>query len=320
MPRDFGGILREHRMVREDAGVFDLSHMGRLVLKGPGIVSTFQKLFTRRLEHLQPGIARYGFLCDSGGGCIDDIIVYLRSEQECWLVVNAANRETVVSWIREHLPRESLQDRTDESALLAIQGPNAGEWFDRLGLPLLPGDPFHSTWESSTMVATTGYTGEAGGECWTTIERARDVFEQALQEGLEPCGLGARDTLRLEKGYPLHGHELNEEIDPITAGLEIFVDDHDFIGRDALQRINQMQSRPRILGVKTDSRRSPRQDQVVRDDDNRVGTITSGRYSPTLETGIGLCLFDEQVLAGDSVSIQQRNQSIPATVETPPFV
>jgi len=171
------------------------------------------------------------------------------------------------------------------------------------------------------MVASTGYTGEAGGECWTKISRARDIFEQALQKGLQPCGLGARDTLRLEKGYPLHGHELSREIDPLTANLGAFVDDHEFLGRDALRQIKQEKSRRQILGVKTESRRSPRQGQPVRDgDDMQVGTITSGRYSPTLEIGIGLCLFDGGVQNGDSVTIEQRNESIPAMVEQPPFV
>lgn len=322
MPRDFGGIVEEHHTVRAQAGIFDLSHMARLIVRGEKLRKKLQSIFTRSVEDMNPGQARYGFLCDKDGGCIDDIIIYLRHSDECWLVANAGNRNAVIDWLRKQFDSLSVEDRTLETALLAIQGPSAPKWFEILGLPDLPGQPFRAKWNDQTMVATTGYTGESGGECWTPVKRGREIFREALDRGLTPCGLGARDTLRLEKGYPLHGHDLSREIDPVTAGLEFFIDwNHEFIGRERLREIRDHGHEQSITPVLTSSRRSPREGQKIRDEQEReIGTITSGRYSPELEQGIGLALLDSNCEPGQHVEIEMRNDWISATIETLPFL
>jgi len=321
MPRDFGGIIEEHNTVRSRAGVFDLSHMGRLVLRGTDVASQFQQTFSRNVVETDRGQALYGFLCDEDGGCIDDIIAYVRSDNELWLVVNAGNREEVVSWLTDKCSGLDLEDRTEKSVLLAIQGPDAPAWFDRLEIPSLPDKPFRADWSSDTMVASTGYTGEDGGEIWLPVPEGQDVFHRALEEDLTPCGLGARDTLRLEMGYPLHGHELSRDIDPVTANLEVFVDwDHEFLGRESLETKRNRGAHQTIRGVILDSRRSPDEGAAILNNDDPVGRVTSGRFSPTLEVGIGMGLIDRDCSIDVPLDIMIRDRPYEVDQITPPFI
>ncbi len=321
MPRDFGGIIREHRSVRESVGVFDLSHMGRFVVRGEDAATQLSRLFTRDLDDVEPGRALYGFFCREDGGCIDDDILYLRSPREVWMVVNAANRQPVLEWLRKHL-EGTVEDRTTSTVLLAVQGPEAPRALRELGVEPFPERPFRTAWSGETLHATTGYTGEAGGELWLPRGDGIQLFERIKERDLTLCGLGARDTLRLEKAYPLHGHELSLEIDPITAGLERFVDwDHEFTGRGALRKRSRDGPERRLAGLATEGRRSPRRNQPVRDPDGaEIGQVTSGRFSPTLEHGIGLALVDGQFPEDRDVEVKIRDRWHRVRQVEPPFV
>lgn len=321
MPRDFGGIVREHRDVRNDFGVFDLSHMGRLVLSGSGSQDEIDQLFTRTVPDADPGQALYGFFCDEQGGCLDDAILYRKSPDETWMIVNAANRERIVDWIESHVSSH-LDDRTFDTALFALQGPNARARIDNLNLPELPDIPFRTNWQEQTMIASTGYTGEDGGEVWLDNESAKNLFEEIVDRGHTLCGLGARDTLRLEKGYPLHGHELSKEIDPVTAGFEQFIDwDSDFIGRDSLKTIRDNGPVKNITGIVTEGRRSPREGYPLRiDEQNEIGTITSGGFSPILNCGIGMAMISADVPGDAPLEMKVRGEWETVTQQQPPFV
>jgi aminomethyltransferase len=321
MPRDFGGIIEEHEAVRSDAGLFDLSHMGRIVVEGQNASERIGELFTRDVTSADPGQALYGFVCDENGGCIDDVIAYVRSPDEIWMVVNAGNRSEVVEWFQSRLLDVQLTDRTADSVLLAIQGPEAPDWFERLSLPACPSTPFRADWDGNTMVASTGYTGEDGGEAWVSIEEGRRIFRSALEDGLTPCGLGARDTLRLEMGYPLHGHELSREIDPVTANLGVFIDwDHEFVGRESLREKQEHGTDRVVRGLELSTRRSPVDGASVRAGDRTVGEITSGRYSPTLETGIGMAVVDADCSMDEVVETKIRDDWFEAKQLKPPFL
>lgn len=321
MPRDFGGIVDEHITVREDCGVFDLSHMGRLILTGADAANDADELFTRSFEEAEPGQALYGFFCNPEGGCLDDAILYYKSDTEIWMVVNAANRLTIVDWIESHVDSD-LEDRTTESVLLAVQGPNAPEVLDGLETPAMPDTPFRTNWNGTAMVATTGYTGEPGGELWLDVETGQSVFEQLIEDERRPCGLGARDTLRLEQGFPLHGHELSEEIDPVTAGLGHFIDwDHPFVGREALESIRNGGPDETITGIMTQGRMSPREGYPVRTEDGTdIGVVTSGGFSPILERGIGMVKIDASTPEDASLEMKVRGSWDAVERTTPPFV
>lgn len=321
MPRDFGGIVEEHRTVRSDCGVFDLSHMGRLVLTGEGASDELDSLFTRSFEDADPGQALYGFFCNESGGCLDDAILYYRSDSEVWMVVNAANRKTIVDWINDHV-QSQLEDRTFDSVLLAVQGPGAPEALTKLDVPAMPDTPFRTNWHEGSMVATTGYTGEAGGELWLDVDAGRSVFKQILEAEHRLCGLGARDTLRLEQGFPLHGHELSESLDPVTAGLDRFIDwDHSFTGDRALEEIKENGPRETITGIKIEGRKSPREGYPIRTEDGEeVGSVTSGGFSPILEQGIGLVKIDASIPESVSLEMRIRGNWEPVERTSPPFV
>lgn len=321
MPRDFGGIVREHQAVRDSVGVFDLSHMGRLVIRGPGAAQQLSGLFTRDLTDADPRRALYGFFCDEEGGCLDDDILYLRSPEEVWGVVNASNRIRIYDWLTEQLDA-TVEDRTLDTVLLAVQGPEAPDAIGSLGISPFPDRPFRCIWDNGSLFATTGYTGEAGGELWLPDREGSELFRRIRDQDLVLCGLGARDTLRLEKAYPLHGHELSREIDPLTAGMERFIDwDHEFIGRESLLEIRKRGPDKRLTGVVLEGRRSPRRGYAVRVPDGpSVGTVTSGRYSPSLEKGIGLALVDPSVPRERDLEVEIRDQWYRVEQDELPFL
>jgi aminomethyltransferase len=321
MPRDFGGIVREHQAVRENCGIFDLSHMGRLVVRGDDVLEELDRLFTRSSRATEDGRALYGFFCNQQGGCLDDAIVYRKNETEAWLVVNAANRERIVDWIEDQSPVE-LEDRTFDTILLAVQGPNGPEILNDLPVPELPESMFRTRWDESTMIASTGYTGEPGGEIWMDVESGRELFQSMVDAERTFCGLGARDTLRLEKGFPLHGHELSNSIDPVTGGLDQFIDwNHEFIGRNALRSIHESGSTYTITGIMTEGRQSPREGYDLRTvDGDRGGFVTSGGYSPVLERGIGMAKIRSDIPEEEPLEMKLRSNWEDVEHVSPPFV
>jgi aminomethyltransferase len=324
MPLQYSGIIAEHNAVRETAGIFDVSHLGKLRVAGDG--EALQHALTADVYGLEVGRATYSLVCTDDGGCVDDVFVYRLAGDE-WLVVpNAANVAAVAHEIEKS--GGAPVDEWDRWAILALQGPDSFEIFDKA----IPGSPagelrLHS-WcpidvlGEGGLVARTGYTGERGFELYAPHGRAEAVFERFLEAGAAPVGLGARDTLRLEMGYALYGHELTREVNPLEAGLGWAVAwDTEFRGRSALLEERARGPRRRIFGVRCVDRGVPRAGYEVSAGSKPVGQLTSGNYSPTLGTGIGLALGPVPVPAeGEEVFVAARSRTIRSDIVKPPFV
>ncbi|HZO97331.1 MAG TPA: glycine cleavage system aminomethyltransferase GcvT [Gaiellaceae bacterium] len=285
LPVSYEGVLAEHRAVRTDAGVFDVSHMGELEVEGPRAAELLQHVLSNDLARVAPGGAQYTLLTNEEGGVIDDAIVYRTGASRFLLVVNAANRETDFEWVSGHELRGSdVRDVSDEYALLAVQGPRA---LERLGLPPAP----HFTWAMGeldgveVMVNRTGYTGEEGVELACMADDAVALWDAVLARGVRPCGLGARDTLRLEVCYPLHGNDIGPQWDAISSGLGwVCALDTDFIGADALREVRERGPERRLVAFRMTEQAIPRQGMAIAGG----GEVTSGSLSPMLGVGIGL--------------------------------
>jgi aminomethyltransferase len=285
MPVQYEGVIPEHRAVRTDAGVFDVSHMGELEVEGPRARELLQALLSNDLEKIGPGRAQYTLLTNERGGIVDDLIVYELDPHRYFLIVNAGNRQAVHAWLKEREIRGSeVSDRSDEYALLAVQGPRA---IERLGLP--DARPFTFAEDElagvPVMVNRTGYTGEQGCELLCAAEDAARLWDAVLERGVTPCGLGARDTLRLEVCFPLHGNDITPETDPISAGLGwVCALDKPFTGVEHLRRISEQGPERKLVAFVMEERAVPRKDMPIREG----GVVTSGSHSPMLDVGIGM--------------------------------
>jgi aminomethyltransferase len=285
MPVQYAGVIPEHRAVRTDAGVFDVSHMGELEVEGPHARDLLQATLSNDLDKLSSGEAQYTLLTNEDGGIIDDLIVYRTGEHAYLLVVNAANRAAAYAWLKEREVRGSdVRDVSDDCALLAVQGPRA---IERLGLP--PATPFTFAETSvagvEVMVNRTGYTGEAGCELLCMTEDATRLWDAVLERGAVPCGLGARDTLRLEVCYPLHGNDIGPDTDAVSAGLGwACALDKEFEGVDVLRRVRADGPERRLVAFVMEEKAIPRHGMPI----EGGGEVTSGSHSPMLEVGIGL--------------------------------
>jgi aminomethyltransferase len=285
MPVQYEGVIQEHRAVRTDAGVFDVSHMGELEVEGPRAHELLQRLLSNDLDRIERGQAQYTLLTNEHGGIVDDLIAYRLDEFRTMLVVNASNRDGDFRWLKEReVSGSDVRDVSDEYALLAVQGPNA---LERLGLP--PAAPF--TFAEATidgvqvMVNRTGYTGEDGCELLCMAEDAVELWDAVLARGVVPCGLGARDTLRLEVCYPLHGNDIGPDTDAISAGLGwTCALDKEFTGVDVLRRVRDEGPAQKLVAFVMEERAIPRQGMPI----EGGGVVTSGSHSPMLDVGIGM--------------------------------
>jgi glycine cleavage system T protein (aminomethyltransferase) len=285
MPVQYAGVIPEHRAVRTDCGVFDVSHMAELEVEGPRAQALLQSLLSNDLDRIGVGEAQYTLLTNERGGIVDDLIVYAIQPGRYLLVVNASNRDTDFRWLKEREIRGTeVSDRSDEYALLAVQGPRA---FERLGLEA--GKAF--TWSMDeldgieVMVNRTGYTGEPGCELLVMPDDAAALWDRVLERGATPCGLGARDSLRLEVCYPLHGNDIGPDTDAISAGLGwVCALDKDFTGAEALRRIKETGPERRLAAFVMDERAIPRAGMAIAEG----GEVTSGTHSPMLDVGIGM--------------------------------
>ena len=285
MPVQYEGVIQEHRAVRTDAGVFDVSHMGEIEVEGPRAHDLLQSLLSNDLDRIGVGAAQYTLLTNEHGGIIDDLIVYRLDEFRYLLIVNAANREADYEWLKNREHRGSdVRDVSDEYALLAVQGPRA---IERLGLP--PAKSF--TFEMAdidgieVMVNRTGYTGEDGCELMAMADDAVALWDAVLARGVVPCGLGARDTLRLEVCFPLHGNDITPDTDPISAGLGwACALDTDFTGVGELRRVKEEGPVRKLVAFVMSERAIPRQGMPI----EGGGEVTSGTHSPMINHGIGL--------------------------------
>jgi aminomethyltransferase len=285
MPVQYEGVIPEHRAVRADSGVFDVSHMGEFEVEGPRATELLQATLSNDLDKIGPGQAQYTLLTNDRGGIIDDLIVYRLEQGRYLLIVNAANRETDLAWLKEReIPGSDVRDVSDEYALLAVQGPRA---IERLGLPEAKQFTFAEAELDGIhcMVNRTGYTGEAGCEILAMAEDARELWDRVLERGAVPCGLGARDTLRLEASLPLHGNDITPDTDAISAGLGwCCALDKEFSGAQELRELKARGPERRLVSFVMEEKAVPRQGMAI----EGGGEVTSGTHSPMLDRGVGL--------------------------------
>ncbi|MDF0529919.1 glycine cleavage system aminomethyltransferase GcvT [Tsukamurella sp. 8F] len=337
MPVKYAGTVGEHTAVREAVGIFDVSHLGKATVAGPGAAAFVNSVLTADLGRIHPGKAQYTLCTNESGGVIDDLIVYYVSDDELFLVPNAANTAAVVKHLEAHAAEQdregiTITDQHRDYAVLAVQGPRAAEVLTAVGLPT---DMEYMAYTDAELdgvpvrVCRTGYTGEQGYEMLPRWADAEVVFRRLLAEvtarGGQPAGLGARDTLRTEMGYPLHGHELTVDITPVQAraGWAVGWKKPRFVGRQKLIAEKEAGPARRLWGLKATGKGVLRAElDVLSAGGDRIGTTTSGTFSPTLKTGIALALIDSSagVAAGDAVTVDVRGRAIPCEIVVPPFV
>src|SRR3954469_23561317 len=317
MPVQYDGVIPEVRAVRSDCGVFDVSHMGELEVEGPRAVDLLQATLSNDLARLEPGDAQYTLLTNERGGIVDDLIVYKLDEFRFLLIVNASNRNTDFAWLKEReLPGSDIRDVSDEYALLAVQGPRA---IERLGLP--PAKPFTFAEAEidgvGCMVNRTGYTGEDGCELLAPAEDGAELWDRVVARGAVPCGLGARDTLRLEVCFPLHGNDITPETDAISAGLGwCCALDKEFTGANELREVKARGPERKLAPFVMEDKAIPRQGMQV----EGGGEVTSGTHSPMLDRGIGLgYLPAPAAVPGTEISIDVRGRTKRARVVKRPI-
>ncbi len=342
MPVQYTSIMEEHQTVRNDVGIFDISHMGQLIAKGSGARAWLNTMLTNNVDKLDVGTGQYTFLLNERGGIIDDLIVYRIADEKFLLVVNASRTDEDFAWLQKHLPAVEaavsaanevyIENRSADFGGVAIQGPRVVELFHALfgkDVDLPPRNhivdlEFNGT---NVSVARTGYTGEDGVEVFFRAGDAIKFWNAVLEEGkplgIKPCGLGARDTLRLEMCYPLNSSDLSPERNPIEAGLGFFVDlnKSNFIGRDALLRTKESGPREKLVSFRMKEKGPPpRPHYSVFDNGERVGEVTSGTVSPSLNRGVGMAYVSARhAKIGAEIDIEIRGQKFPAIIEKKPL-
>lgn len=335
MPLEYagGGVLAEHHAVRDGIGIFDVSHLGKALVSGAGAVDFLNGVLANDLRKIGPGKAQYTMLCNESGGVVDDLIAYLKSDDEVFLIPNAANTTTVVQVLQAAAEGTGITvtNQHADFAVLAVQGPKALELVSGLGLPVDMDYMGFAVVERdgwSMTVCRTGYTGELGVELVTPSEHAVEIWDEVVaageQYGIRPCGLGARDTLRTEMGYSLHGNDITPEINPVEAGLSWAVGwkkEEPFHGSEALRRIKAEGPARRMRGLLAEGRGIARHGMAVVDDEgNQIGEVTSGTFSPTLKQGVALALVDAVHGLDEVVGVQVRNRVEKFRIVKPPFV
>lgn len=320
------GILYEHNHVRQAVGMFDVSHMGEFFFEGEHAKEELLKLVTVDLNQQKDYTTRYGFMCNHQGNTIDDCLVYKYSDDKYMVVVNGANIVKDEAWVLANINNPDVfTNKSDDVALLAIQGPNS-EALLRRACPTLPEKPFTfvdnvTCFKQPVLISKTGYTGESGYEIYGKPEDITMMWEQFLVHGedldITPCGLGARDTLRLEAGMPLYGHELSEEISPINSSLSMFLSKNHtgYIGAEA----HQMPPTTKRIGLMLKEKGIPRENYLVYENDQCIGKVTSGTFSPSLNVGIAMALVDIDANLTSNIEIEIRNKRVAAEVVKLPF-
>jgi aminomethyltransferase len=317
MPVQYEGVIQEHHAVREDAGAFDVSHMGELEVEGPKARELLQGLLSNDLDRIEPGGAQYTLLTNERGGIVDDLIAYELEPHRYLLIVNASNRDADYTWLKEReVSGSDVRDISDEYGLIAVQGPQA---LERLELPKAPAFTFAEgeVGGVTCMVNRTGYTGEEGVELLVMAEEAGELWDGILERGVTPCGLGARDSLRLEVCYPLHGNDIGPDTDAISGGLGwVCALDKDFTGADELRRIKEAGPEQRLAAFVMEERAIPRQGMPIAEG----GEVTSGTHSPMLDQGIGMGYVPSSVAEpGTELTIDVRGKQRKARVVKKPI-
>ncbi|HEX5758481.1 MAG TPA: glycine cleavage system aminomethyltransferase GcvT [Thermoanaerobaculia bacterium] len=333
MPVQYAGVIEEHRAVRQAAGLFDVSHMGEIAVRGPGAEALLQRLTPNDVGKLAPGRAHYSGLLTERGTYVDDLLVYRLAADELLVVVNASNAARDLDWMRARAGGEEAEvvDVSDRYALLALQGPRALAILQPLATPDLAPLRYYGFARGTVagrpaILSRTGYTGEDGFELYLAPEDAPEVWRRLLAAGrgggLVPAGLGARDTLRLEAGMALYGHEIDDTTTPFEAGLDwvVKLDKGDFVGRDALAAQRREGIRRKLAGFEIEGRGIARQGHAVVDGSGPVGVVTSGTWSPTFEKALGMAYVPVELAApGARLAVDVRGRALPAAVVGLPF-
>lgn len=324
MPIQYVGITEEHNAVRQNVGVFDVSHMGEVRITGPDAYKYVSHIFVNDVTGAPDGHIFYGMMCYENGGTVDDLLVYKVNDQEYFLVINASNIEKDVDWIRKnaHGYDVKIEDQSEYYGEVAIQGPKAEETVEKvLGLKVKD-IPFYNfktfkVGDEEIIVSRTGYTGEDGFEIYGSHSYIQDVWDKLMEDGVQPCGLGCRDTLRFEVGLPLYGDELSADISPIEASLSMFVklDKPEFIGKDALAKQKAEGVTRRIVGLELEGNAIPRHGYPVEVDGKQVGEVTTGYRSISTGKSVAMAMIDKPYdKLGTQVEVRIRKKTFPAVV------
>jgi aminomethyltransferase len=321
MPVQYESVLAEHKAVRSAVGIFDVSHLGRFELSGPGAHEALLSLLCNNVERIEPGRTQYTMMLNPSAGIIDDLIIWWWEPDRFWVLPNAANQERVMAAFAAR-PGCSARSLREETVLIAVQGPSAPQALEAvLGSSPSRVRVTETVWDGTRVgMAGTGYTGESGGELVCDPATGLRIFEALVQSGATPCGLGARDTLRLESGLPLWGQDLDEATTPLEADLGFVVAlDHDFVGREVLVEQDEAGLSRRRIGFVMNDRGIPRHGHRARTSEG-VGTVSSGNVSPMLGVGVGMAYLSPPPSADELLlEIEIREQWVPATITKPPF-
>lgn len=333
MPLEYtgSGVLAEHNATREAIGLFDVSHLGTATLIGENAAEQLNKVLTNDINRIKPGQAQYSTLLSEDGTVVDDLIVYLRSKDEVLIIPNASNATKVLEIIKSNISKDiEIKNLHQDIAIIAIQGPKSFELVNDLGLPT---DMQYMAFKDVSFmgqpitICRTGYTGEKGFELLIPAQAAINIWDEIISKGqkygAKAVGLGARDTLRTEMGYPLHGQDISLNISPLEAGLSwaVNLEKSNFLGKDALVKEKVNGIKRKLVGIKAVERAIPRSHMRVLDVDKKdIGEITSGTFSPTLKSGIALALVDSKIEINDKVFVDVRGNSLEFVVTKPPFV
>ena len=327
MPMQFDGIIAEHGYCRDDVALFDTSHMGEFFFEGDIENSGINEATTINISALNIGKCKYGFLLNENGGVIDDLIIYRLSQTELMIVVNASRRQIDFDTFNSRLSSGALSDKSTSYAKLDLQGPNSKKILQKYFKEDLDELKFFSfiqtkIFDEDCLLSRTGYTGELGFELYVSPTTSIKLWDTLINDGAKPAGLGARDILRLEMGYSLYGNDLNEEITPLEANLNMFINlKRDYFGKDALEKQKSDGLKRILLPFKTTSRRSARKDFEVYQNDVKIGFVTSGAYSPIANCGIGFAMIDTNNFDKTAtIQLKDKRGSIDANIATLPFI
>ena len=320
MPIQYSSIIEEHQAVRQHCGVFDVSHMGEVLVEGADAERFVNHIFTNDVRGIEAGKVLYGMMCYPDGGTVDDLLVYKFADEGFWLVINAANIEKDVAWIRKNAEGFDVRitDESDYTAQIAVQGPESERIMEEvLGIPCSELVFYTFKRLDDLVVSRTGYTGEDGFEIYGETPFITHLWDLLMEAGVQPCGLGCRDTLRFEVGLPLYGDELSEQISPVMSGLSMFckLDKTEFIGKEALLKQKTEGTERRIIGIELEDRAIPRHGYSVLAEGKEIGEVTTGYHSISADKSVCMALIDSAYAKiGTSVEIQIRKKTFPGVV------
>ena len=325
MPIQYSSIIKEHNATRNGVSIFDTCHMGEFVIKGETAVNDLEKILTCSVSDIKTGRCRYGFICNENGGVIDDQILYRISENEFFMVVNASTERTDFEWISSHISeRTKIENLTEKTAKIDIQGPQSAKLYQKLMSEPVDDMKYYNFKYNyyhgeKVLTSRTGYTGEIGFEVYCTPDCALELWDECLKNGAVAAGLGARDTLRLEMGFSLYGHELNQKTNAASSGAARAISEKPFIGSQIV--LDESKNQLKLVGIKLDGRRSAREGDLIFDKNgSRTGYITSGSYCPSVQCACALgYIVDSQQLSSELIIKTERGDKLKGYIEALPF-